>query len=98
MCLSWLKNKLQRKRTQKEIETKILADYKKQVTRTGRIVTTNHGGQKMPRYQPCPDCHGSKLRDVKTEDGAYYICSKHGLFFVRRARRRPHIPVAQHSK
>ena len=105
MCFSWLKKKFRREKTReekeklkKEIEAKIIADYKEQATKIGKIVKTSHGGLNMPKYQPCPKCHDGSERERKIEDGAFYICSTHGEFFVRRPQRKPHIPVYQHSK
>ena len=37
----------------------------------------------MPKYQPCPNGHGSKKRTEKTLGGANYHCNKCGDFFVR---------------
>ena len=80
MCFDWLKKKFRREKTreekeklQKEIEARILADYKRQAIRT------RYGGPTMPKYQPCPKCHGDSKRDCKTEDGVLYKCVKHPL-------------------
>ena len=106
MCFDWLKRRFQHEKTReekeklrKDIEAKILADYRRQVAKTGKIVNiSSHGGPTMPKYQPCPNCYGDSKRNYKTEDGAFYKCVKHGVFFVKRMQRKPHIPVAQHSK
>ena len=43
--------------------------------------------QNMPRFQPCPQCHGSSKRQEKTAGGARYHCRQHNaIFFVRAAR------------
>lgn len=64
-----------------------------------RIITTGRGGPNMPKYQPCPNCHGGAQRESKTPSGANYWCEKCKLgFFVSRPRRKPRRSVYQHSK
>ncbi len=99
MCIGWLKRKLQRKETLSGIEARILADYAKQADRPGmRVKALHHGGPNMPNHQPCPVCGRESVRESKREEGAYYRCGTHGIFFVRRAQRKPKVPVTQHSK
>lgn len=57
-------------------------------------------GPNMPRYQPCPECHGDSPRGVKVAAGAMYTCTScHLQFFVQRPQKHGRrIPVFQHSK
>ena len=83
MCFDWLKRRFQREKTreekeklQKEIEARILADYRRQVAKTGKIVNiSSHGGPTMPKYQPCPNCQYF-VEDKKEADGFYHIYCK----------------------
>jgi hypothetical protein len=56
---------------------------KRQARDLGRPIDTRRGGHNMPKYQPCPHCHGWKRRKEKTMGGAVYSCQKCGEFFVR---------------
>lgn len=72
---------------------------KKEEQKLARIVSTRRGGPNMPKFQPCPQCHGQAKRESKTVGGDYYWCIKCGVaFFVNRRRRKPSRPVWQHSK
>lgn len=51
-----------------------------------RLVRTSRGGPNMPKYQPCPECRQGSKRHYKTHGGAYYLCGKHGEFFVKAAK------------
>jgi len=103
MCLSRITEYFRRskhEREQRELYERIEQDIKwRRAGRRGGIrVATKRGGPNMPVFQPCPECHANSKRGAKTEGGAYYICRTHREFFVRRDRRIPTIPVAQHSK
>ncbi|MBA7539242.1 hypothetical protein ES705_31521 [subsurface metagenome] len=54
--------------------------------RLARLVRTSRGGPNMPKYQPCPQCHGGAKRREKSDtlSGALYFCRRHQVsFFVR---------------
>lgn len=51
-----------------------------------RAVRTGRGGPNMPKYQPCPQCHGgAKRREKMGELGANYFCCRHQVSFLVRA-------------
>ena len=54
--------------------------------RLARVVRTSRGGPNMPKYQPCPRCHGgAKRREKMGELGANYFCRRHQASFVVKA-------------
>ena len=103
MCWSKIKAYLQKRKYERELRElheKIAQDIKKrQAGEQGLPIATSRGGPNMPVFQPCPECHASSQRLMKTEGGAYYRCRTHGEFFVKRSRgRRRKRLVHQHSK
>jgi len=92
----WIKALFHRK---KQLDfSELVKDIEKQKVK-GRLILTSRPGPNMPKYQPCPQCQGDAKRNDKLEDSANYWCNKCKIaFYVRRPRRKPHIPVYQHSK
>lgn len=80
MCFSWLKRRFKTKA--KESKPTVKADDKPV---TLPKVPKAFYYPAMPKYQPCPQCHGWRKRQEKTLGGANYYCKKCDTpFFVKK--------------
>ena len=74
--LAWLRHR-------RSGETQPQAEPNRDYPRQTRPASKRIRLPNMPKYQPCPNRHGSKKRTEKTLGGAHYYCNKCGDFFVR---------------
>lgn len=58
----------------------------RQARQAARAQTARIRGFNMPKRQPCPVCHASAKRKLKTFDGANYYCRRCRKTFFLRAR------------